>query len=164
MLKPNLLRAALSATNAYLRENPDSLAIFVGKGSVVSTGQASLSHEYRYPLKVLVMDYPFDIDTLVLPLQAWIRTHQPDIHFNPDLREKGFSFEADILSADTVDILFTLSLTEAAIVSEHAGKLTVTHRTEPAPTPYEDVSAWTLDTAGAMVATWVSEQMAGNAP
>ncbi|MBL5864451.1 phage tail protein [Serratia fonticola] len=161
MLKPQLLREAISAANAYLRMNPDSLAIWVNEGKIVSTGQKSLSHEYRYQTNLLVMDYPHSVDTVVLPVQLWIREHQPDLHFNPDLRETGVKFKVDILGNGTADLLITLQLTEAAIVTKKDGELIVTHRTEPPHDPYADVSEWTLASAGEMVKDWIRQQLGG---
>ncbi|HCT9208849.1 TPA: phage tail protein, partial [Klebsiella pneumoniae] len=50
MNKPQSLRLALNKAVAYVRDNPDKLHLFVDNGSVVATGAASLSWEYRYTL------------------------------------------------------------------------------------------------------------------
>lgn len=150
MLKPNLLRAALSQAVPYLRENPDKLAIWLDKGVVVATGQKSLSFEYRYTAHVIVMDYPYSMDTVTLPAMLWIHRHQPDLIFNPDRRKTGFTFEADILNNATADIMLHLELTEAVRVADVNDRLELTHLDEPA------------DPRGDMLADW--ERAAANTP
>lgn len=142
MLKPNLLRATLSQAVPYLRENPDKLAIWLDKGTVVATGQMSLSFEYRYTAHVIVMDYPYSIDTVTLPAMLWIHRHQPDLIFNPDRRKTGFTFEADILNNATADIMLHIELTEAVKVSDVNNTLALTHLDEPVDPRSEMLAAW----------------------
>lgn len=60
MNKPQSLRRALNSAVPYVRDNPDKLHLFVDNGSVVATGAASLSREYRYTLNVVVVDFSGD--------------------------------------------------------------------------------------------------------
>jgi hypothetical protein len=51
------------------------------------------------------------------PVLAWLMENQPDAIHNPELREKLFTFEVDILRNDICDISLNLQLTERVIVS-----------------------------------------------
>lgn len=144
MLKPNLLRAALSKAVPYLRDNPDKLAVWLEKGTVVSTGQQSLSFEYRYTLHVIVADYAASIDSITVPTLLWLHRHQPDIISNPDKCKTGFTFEADILNSSTADIFLYLELTEAVIVKEIDGELAICHRDEPQSPHHSHLEKWEI--------------------
>ncbi|CAI0905957.1 hypothetical protein FCL49_05140 [Serratia proteamaculans] len=56
---------------------------------------------------------------------------------NPDSRDKGFTFEVDILNNTTCDISINLKLTERVIVKEAGGQMVVEAIPEPEP-PYAD--------------------------
>ncbi|HFQ7027418.1 TPA: phage tail protein [Yersinia enterocolitica] len=99
---------------------------------------------------VIVMDYPYSMDTVTLPAMLWIHRHQPDLIFNPDRRKTGFTFEADILNNATADIMLHLELTEAVRVADVNDRLELTHLDEPA------------DPRGDMLTRW--EQAAANTP
>lgn len=103
------LRVALNKSVAYVRENPDKLHLFVDKGSLVATGANSMSWEYRYTLNVVIEDFSGDQNLLMAPVLLWLMENQPDAINNPELREKLFSFEVDILRNDICDISPTCS-------------------------------------------------------
>lgn len=73
MNKPQSLRRALNSAVPYVRDNPDKLHLFVDNGTVVATGAASLSWEYRYTLNVVVVDFSGDQGLLMAPVLAWLR-------------------------------------------------------------------------------------------
>lgn len=132
MLKAELMRQAIVAHQAWFVDNPDSLEVYVTKGNVVAGGGASPSFAYHYELNVLAMDYPGSLDDLAIPVLAWARRHQPALLFNPQRREKGISFDAEILNNDTADILFVINASEMVIVNfDDAGKPVAVHRDEP---------------------------------
>jgi hypothetical protein len=80
MLKPQQLRAELTRCLQWLQRNPESLQVRVQSGEASpSTLATSLSHEYRYTLNLLFLDYTDDLDLIVVPIQAWLRENQPDI-------------------------------------------------------------------------------------
>lgn len=153
MLKPDLLRKHISQAVPWLRDNPDNLAVYVQKGRMVSTGQRSASFEYEYTIEVLAMDYPEPLDTLSLPILAWARLYQPELLFNPDRARDGITFEADILSNSTMDVLIKIQASEAVVVKVEEGKPTIHHRADPMPVP--ELGAWSVvfeDTASGK--TW----------
>lgn len=142
MLKPDLLRQMISQHVPWLRENPDNLAVYLRKGRMVSTGQRAAAFEYRYTLEVLVMDYPESLDTISVPVLAWARLYQPDLLFNPDRQQNGITFEADILTNSTMDVLIQIQADEAVIVTREDGEIVTRHRADPAPGP--EIGAWSL--------------------
>ncbi|SUH59021.1 tail fiber protein [Salmonella enterica subsp. enterica serovar Braenderup] len=117
MNKPQSLRSALNKAVAYVRDNPDKLHLFVDNGSLVATGASSMSWEYRYTLNVVIEDFSGDQNLLMAPVLLWLSTSQPDAINNPDLREKLFTFEVDILRNDVCDISMNLQLTERVLVT-----------------------------------------------
>jgi hypothetical protein len=126
---------------AYVRESPDKLHLFVDKGSLVATGASSMSWEYRYTLNVVIEDFSGDQNLLMAPVLLWLMENQPDAINNPELREKLFSFEVDILRNDICDISLELQLTERILVSAKGGTSTV--KAEPEPEEPEEM--WTVN-------------------
>ena len=108
MNKPQSLRSALNKAVAYVRDNPDKLHLFVDNGSLVATGASSMSWEYRYTLNVVIEDFSGDQNLLMAPVLLWLSDNQPDAINNPELREKLFTFEVDILRNDVCDISLNL--------------------------------------------------------
>jgi len=143
MLKSELMRAAIVAHNPFFRENPDRLEVYVTKGRVHSTGRPSPSFAYGYELNVLAMEFPGSLDDLTIPILSWAVEHQPDLLFNKEKREKGISFDADILDNNTADILYVIDASELVIVSrDEAGRLTGEHRDEPRHFEFEPGNTW----------------------
>jgi hypothetical protein len=138
--KPQSLRTALNKAVVYVRENPDKLHLFVDKGSLVATGASSMSWEYRYTLNVVIEDFSGDQNLLMAPVLLWLMENQPDAINNPELREKLFSFEVDILRNDICDISLDLQLTERILVSAEGGTSIV--KAEPEPDEPEEM--WTV--------------------
>ncbi|MBL5920755.1 phage tail protein [Lelliottia amnigena] len=131
MNKPQSLRRALNEAVSYVRDNPDKLHLFVDNGSLVTTGAHSLSWEYRYTLNVVIEDFSGDQNLLMAPVLLWLKANQTDAINNPDLREKLFTFEVDILRNDVCDISLNLQLTERVLVSTDGGISTVEAESEP---------------------------------
>lgn len=141
MNKPQSLRHALNKSVQYVRENPDKLHMFVDKGAVVATGAPSISWEYRYTLNVVIVDFSGDQNLLMAPILQWLSVNQPDAINNPELREKLFNFEVDILRNDVCDISIDLQLTERVVVSTDGGVSSV----EAVPEPENpDDAMWTV--------------------
>lgn len=137
MNKPESLRKALSDGIEYLGKNPDKLHIFVDEGAVVSSLAPTISFEYQYTLNLVITDFSADQNLLNAVILYWLRRNQPDIMANPDSRDKGFTFEVDILNNTTCDISINLKLTERVIVKEASGQMVVEAVPEPEP-PYAD--------------------------
>ncbi|HDL7773031.1 TPA: phage tail protein [Yersinia enterocolitica] len=131
MLKPKLLRQALTDCLPLLQTNPERLKMFVDGGRIVSTLAPSLSFENQYTLTLFIEDFPSDVDYLFVPILAWLREHQPDIMATEEKRRTGFIHKVDVMSDVLSDIRIDLQLTERAIVKEVDGALHVNHALEP---------------------------------
>lgn len=140
MNKPQSLRRALNKAVSYIRDNPDKLHLFVDNGSLVTTGASSMSWEYRYTLNIVIEDFSGDQNLLMAPILLWLSASQPDAINNPDLREKLFTFEVDILCNDVCDISLNLQLTERVLVRADGGVSSV----EAVPDPDEIEEMWTV--------------------
>ncbi|MBH2773861.1 phage tail protein [Serratia marcescens] len=139
MLKPEQLRTALLSAIPILQQNPERLRLGVVNGRVVSTLAPSLSFEYRYQLN-LALDGPSSNDDLVMvTVLAWLRSHQPDLFANPEMRKNGFSFQRDIETPGQLTV--QLQLTERILVEPRDGALHITPLAEP-PEP-ENVDRFT---------------------
>lgn len=132
MIKPGKIRDIVTLANPYLARDPDKLQVFLDSGTVVAYGAASLSFEYRYTLNLIVQDYPYHADQIVLPLLAYLRTQQPDLFENHDKAQNLIRFDAEILNESSLDLSLQVDLTERVIVGQGAGdKLIATHVGEP---------------------------------
>ncbi|MGC0841615.1 phage tail protein [Pantoea agglomerans] len=127
MLKPQQLRQALTDSVPELQRNPDALNVFIDSGRIVSTLASSLSFEYQYRLNMVITDYAGNIDLLIVPLLAWLRTNEPDIMATEEKRRTGFTFQADVISDTASDISIELQLSERVIVKQADDGLHVTH-------------------------------------
>ncbi|HHL2728579.1 TPA: phage tail protein [Yersinia enterocolitica] len=132
MLKPKLLRQALTDSLPLFQTNPEQLKMFVDGGRIVSTLAPSLSFENQYTLTLFIEDFHDDVDYLFVPILAWLREHQPDIMATEEKRRTGFIHKVDVISDVLSDIRIDLQLTERAIVKEVDGALHVNHALEPA--------------------------------
>lgn len=132
MKKAELLRAALIAGNTWCKANPEQITVWVEKGhiQIEATGEASFM--YHYTIQVLAMDFPGQIDDLMLPLLAWAWEQQPDLLLNPDNNRK-VEFDADIVNDDVADILFKVPAWERVIVEIADGKPVAKHLAESRP-------------------------------
>lgn len=153
MLKPKQLRDALTTCVPLLQRNPDSLIMFIDNGRMVSTLASSLSFEYQYQLNLVVTDYDGDLDLLVVPVLAWLRENQPDIMATEEKRRTGFTFNADVISDNTMDISMNIQLTERVIVKNEDGALHVNHVGEP-PLPENNSRPWRLYVKDELVSEW----------
>jgi len=133
MLKPASLIKALFKSVPLLRDNPDMLHMFVDGGVINATLAASLSFENRYTLDIVVTDYTGDLNLLIVPVNVWLREHQPDIMTTEEGKKRGFTYVADINSDDSKDVRMSLQLTERTIVKEADRRLNVTPLDEPPP-------------------------------
>lgn len=131
MRKTDSLRRWLTACLPEFKTHPDRLQIYVEGGQVAASQSRTLSFEYRYTAKALIMDFVGDADRLIIPVLAWIEKEQPQL-----LRRKDgqpFAFEAELLDSDASDIEIAIELTERVIVSPHGdcSGYDVDHPAEP---------------------------------
>ncbi len=128
MKKPESLRALLFAT--ALVGQAEKLATFIDRGTVKCRRGANLTFEYRYTLSLVVQGYSGSVDALMIPILAWIAEQQPDLLDRAP--NEPFSFESELLDADTADVSIELELTEIVLV-QRTGKaeFVATHVPEP---------------------------------
>lgn len=153
MQKLKSLRDALMRAVPKLKTNPDMLRLYVESGHNVATLATSLSFQKVYDLRVVIVDFTGDLDLIFVPVQAWLREHQPDIMTTAQGREKGFTYQVDVNSDDSLDIGITLRLTERTLVREADGALHVSYALEP-PLPVPVTRPMELYINGELVSQW----------
>lgn len=131
MKKPNQLRKILEQSLPDFVENPDRLQLYTDGGQIIATGASSFSFEYRYTLNIIVTDYAGDIAALVVPMIAYLRTNQPEIFENPQLRENAFKFQVDYNNNNTADISFEIKLTERVVSKKDGDGVQLNYAKEP---------------------------------
>ena len=139
MLKLNSLKALLmQCLPADLARDPKRLTVLAEGGTVVTTGTASLSFEWRYTARVIVLDYAGHPDAVIVPIIAWMKRNQPEQMDNPDIRVNAIKFRVEPLTTTTIDFGIELQLTERAIVKpdptappDTPHRLLVEHPEEP---------------------------------
>lgn len=132
MKKAELLRDALIASNQWCKANPEQFTVWVEKGHIEIQATGESSFMYLYPIQVLAMDFPGQLDDLMLPLLAWVWENQPDLLLNPDSNKK-IEFDADIVSDDSADILLKVPVWERVMVTTENGKPVAQHLAEDKP-------------------------------
>nr|WP_219915216.1 phage tail protein [Klebsiella pneumoniae] len=127
-----MLREALIAANTWCKANPELITVWVEKGSIETQATGEPSFMYRYTIQVLAVDFPGQVDDLMLPIMAWVWHYQPDLLLNPDNNRK-VEFDADIISDDMADVLFKVPVWERVMVENVNGKPVATHLAEDRP-------------------------------
>lgn len=128
MKKLELLRAHLFASVPALRDDPTRLLTYIERGRIrfrrSAVGPQNLSHEYVAPVTLIILDWTDPLDSLIVPLLAWLS------HYQPDLAEDALDFDAEIHTSQSADLSLTVALTER--VSAHGdcdtGQIHLTHR------------------------------------
>ncbi|HEX7856039.1 MAG TPA: phage tail protein [Sphingobium sp.] len=132
MRKPDSLKSLLIATVPGLAKNPETLTLFIDNGRIVGGNGRRLSFEYHYRLNAVIEAYAGDNDALMVPVLAWIAENQSELLGKPGAQP--FSFEAEILDAESRDVSIFIELTEAVIVTpKDGGGFNVTHPVQPPP-------------------------------
>lgn len=151
MNKPEEIRALLLKSVPHLRRNPNDLQIYIDRGKVVATGaRLNLSFEYQCDVIILVTDYTEHVDTIIVPIMAWVAQHQPEILTNPEKRQDGVKFRAEYINKSKMDIEVTVPITERVKVTAVDGGRTVEHLPEPPLDPYSDFE-WELYVKGEQI-------------
>ncbi|CNK26503.1 phage tail protein [Yersinia enterocolitica] len=153
MLKPKSLRSALEQAAPALRNNPDMLRVFIDNGTIATTLAASLSFEHQYTLNLIITDWCGELDLLIVPINAWLRENQPDIMTTDEGKRQGFSYFADLNNSGSIDISFSLRLTERVIVKQVDKALHIKHLDEPL-TPIPTERPTDLYINGELVSQW----------
>lgn len=137
MKKPNSLRETLTKALPTLKKDPQKLAIFITGGRIIHTGTDSLSFEYAYTLRALLLDYAEHADAVMAPIVWWMKQNQPEVFANPERRARAIRFEVEYLNAKAMDLQIDLELTEAVLSRPRPGgppgALNLIHKDEPPP-------------------------------
>lgn len=139
MRKPDSLRAALTAAfvdesgRRFLRE-PDRLLTFIDKGRLAIRHGEALGYEWRYRLRLVLLDFPAHLpDAVAAVMAVWLRDHQADLLQNHGRGDAAVSFEVDRIDDKTVDLELQVELSEAVrLVARPAGSFEVHYLPEPA--------------------------------
>jgi hypothetical protein len=162
MNKPESLRSHLLASVAELKHNPDRLLIFIDQGRIRSTAAPGLSFEYSYTLNLILTDYAGHPDAIAIPLLAWLLVNQSELLTNLEKGKDAIQFEADVIDQNSVDLSFTLPLTERVIVKrQEDDSLEVTHPDEPQLTEHLPAGPMQLFAKGELLAEWNSGAATG---
>lgn len=134
MLKPDLVRAALAAVLPDYARDPDRIAIFIEQGNIATRLlPGNYGFEYRYRLKVFLLDFAENPDVVMAALVRFLQEQQLDVLQNPDLSKQAIGFESEILDGGKMDLIITLQLTEAVrLVPREGGGHDFVHVEEPA--------------------------------
>ncbi|MFN7156628.1 MAG: phage tail protein [Acidovorax sp.] len=137
MEKPSSLRETLTNALPTVKKDPQKLAIFITGGRIMHSGTDSLSFEYAYTLRALLLDYAGHADAVMAPLVEWMKRNQPEVFDDPAKRARAIRFEAEYLNAKAIDLQIDLELTERVIARPRAdgpaGALDLIHPKEPPP-------------------------------
>lgn len=155
MKKPASLRAALVAALPDLARDPERLLVFIDAGSLRSTFAPGLSYETAYTLNLILTDFAGEPLVVWAAILIWLRVNQSELLDNPDKRQTGITFEADIIDHDKVDLSIKLQLTERVIVKDQGnGKLDITIADEPQPEAFLSAGHWDVYLRDQLLASW----------
>jgi hypothetical protein len=131
MLKPDSLRAALTAADPELARDPQQLIMWIDQGAIASPMTAALHFTYAYQLNVLLIGYARKQLPLAFAMLQWLRVQQPDL-LTPG--KSAVTFEVDFMDNSSVDLQFKLQLTEQVRVApDDDGVLQLQLMPEPDP-------------------------------
>jgi len=137
MNKPDSLRAALVAIDPELARDPQQLILWIDEGAVQSPMTAAFHFSYAYRLNVLLLGYAKHQAPLMIATLHWLRVNQPDL-LTPG--KDAIAFEADFLDNASVDLQFTLRLTEQVrAVKRDDGGFDMNFIDEPDPLLADDI-------------------------
>lgn len=153
-MKAQALRAYLmSVLGQDFVSDPDRLDVCIPEGTAQSSLTSVIAYSWSYTCEVTLIDFTGHPDEVMSALIIWARRWEPEL-FKPGAA--GISFDADILSADKVDMRVRLKLTEGVNVEAVA---------EPAPgrPPFQPVPVPSLPAPFVDRAEW-EDAVAGDPP
>ena len=136
MIKPQSLRAAIEAAAPVLAGDGAALKMWIDRGAIRARSGPALAFEYRYTLNVVVEGWQQHPSIIVLAINRWLADQQPDLLSGGRGQAPSYTFEADIIDADTIDLAFEISLSEAVRVEPRGGDaFELVHAPEEDPLP-----------------------------
>ena len=101
--------------------------MFVTNGQIIAS-KGTLSHETKYRLSIMITDFTGNIDVLNAVVIAWLQEQNPQIIGPGTTSPTDYSFEVELLSNDTCDILIELNLTErTTVLTDDRGNIKIGH-------------------------------------
>lgn len=101
----------------------DTLSVYAANGRIVGIDPDTF--EYRYQGEITITEYNGNANTVLWPIYAWVRDHQPDIS------AEDLEFEVDLLDHEGVDLAVRIPLTEAVRRDPETGEFTHCDPVEP---------------------------------
>lgn len=160
------LRSHLTSATPHLADSPENISVFAERGRLVCAGGSSISFEYAFTARIVILDFAGHADAVMVPLLAWLNRNQNDIFENPDRRASAIRFEAELLSQEGVDLSIEVDLTEAVVVApgiapteaDTALRYHITHRDEPPHAGVVDEpQVWEAMLGDQVLASWSFE-------
>lgn len=137
------LRKHLLNSIPALAAGPDRLLTFIEDGKIEFWDGDNLSHTLNMTARIIVTDWRDNPDDIIVPILIWMHTREPGR--NP---EEAIRFEAEMVSADTVDLSISLSLTERVIVHKEPDGYRTEHVLPPAPVQMNPDAELRIDVTG----------------
>lgn len=129
MQKADSLRAALVAVLPYLETDPERLKLYVEEGRIRSPMTGNRGFAYAYKLTLELVGFAGHASIVFLAINDWLAVNQPDLLAGG---ASGYTFEADLLDNETVDLLVYLDLTEnVRLTDRDGGGWNLEHLAEP---------------------------------
>lgn len=101
--------------------------MFVTNGQIIAS-KGTLSHETKYRLSLMITDFVGNIDVLNAVIIAWLQEENPQIIGPGATTPTDYSFEVELLSNNTCDILIELNLTErTTVLTDDLGNIVIGH-------------------------------------
>lgn len=163
MRKPGSLRAALAAAVPDLARDPAQLILWVDQGAIASPMTAAWHFAYSYRLNVQLIGYSGHQALLAIAMLAWMRVEQPDLL---QVGKDAIAFDVDYMDNGTVDLHFTLQLTEQFYTQRRAdGGFDMVPAREPDPLFADDLPLGDTDSAPLLTSLWLDgERLVPDAP
>ncbi|MCH8686464.1 phage tail protein [Pedomonas mirosovicensis] len=128
MNKPDLLRQHLLEALPDLP--PERLTLSIGQGRTAIVQSATLSFEYRYSLTVTINDFSGGLDTIMVPVLAWLERNQPERLRQP--AHEALTFEIATFDTGQTNFTIVLDLSETVLAEpREGGGYTLTYVPEP---------------------------------
>ena len=130
---PDSLRTALTAACPdILDTRPDLLKIWIANGKNVARMPVG-GFEWRYRINLFFQDWPTSGAAIVsATITEWIGRNQPELLLNHEKGNEAISFEAEILDAEKMDILYEFDLCEPVLITRaDAGAMVLVPVDEP---------------------------------
>lgn len=114
MLKIDRLRAAITTALPELKRSPENLSIWIERGAGRCQGTSTDAFGFAFEANVLVKEMASEIAVLAHAIFRFLRVDQPNLLVPGN---DGFTFDADILTNGTADVLLQIQLTQNVTVA-----------------------------------------------